>query len=151
MNTNEELKTRPDPFETHEDRNWTEDYAHENGNYINKCYRCQLYFKGHKRRPECRKCHNAEPDWAEIAKMQKPEDNKCAHAGCWSQGEMVGFARCMTTHVEPLQAKLDKSESENQKLREQLKELRRVIESGKMIDLVNAVENTDKLLKLTNT
>ena len=37
-------------------RNWKEDYKHENGNYLNKCYRCSQYFLGHKRRPICKEC-----------------------------------------------------------------------------------------------
>lgn len=47
-----------------------------------------------------------EPNWEEIAKMKKPADNHCAHAGCWSEGEMVGFARCMVEKVKPLESKL---------------------------------------------
>lgn len=37
-------------------KNWKEDYAHENGNYLNKCYICSGYFYGHKRRVTCREC-----------------------------------------------------------------------------------------------
>lgn len=37
-------------------KNWTEDYKHENGNYICKCYNCKEYFFGHKRRPLCKEC-----------------------------------------------------------------------------------------------
>lgn len=37
-------------------RNWTEDFSHENGNYQNKCSRCELYFIGHKRRTVCKLC-----------------------------------------------------------------------------------------------
>lgn len=47
-----------------------------------------------------------EPNWEEIIKIKKPADNKCAHAGCWSEGEMVGFARCMVEKVKPLESKL---------------------------------------------
>lgn len=39
-----------------EDRNWTEDFSHENGKYINKCTICSHYFIGHKRRVICKKC-----------------------------------------------------------------------------------------------
>ena len=35
-------------------RNWKEDYPHENGNYLCKCYQCNEHFYGHKRRPLCR-------------------------------------------------------------------------------------------------
>jgi hypothetical protein len=37
-------------------RNWTEDYKHENGNYLCKCCQCDEYFYGHKRRPLCKEC-----------------------------------------------------------------------------------------------
>ncbi len=50
--------------------------------------------------------NNGEPNWEEIVKIKKPADNKCAHAGCWSEGEMVGFARCMIEKVKPLESKL---------------------------------------------
>ena len=39
-----------------EGRNWEEDYAHENGNYINKCIDCGKMFRGHKRRIVCKRC-----------------------------------------------------------------------------------------------
>jgi hypothetical protein len=35
---------------------WTEDYAHENGNYMCLCMRCNKQFFGHKRRVVCRVC-----------------------------------------------------------------------------------------------
>jgi hypothetical protein len=37
-------------------RDWTEDFTHENGNYMNKCANCGEQFKGHKRRPLCKEC-----------------------------------------------------------------------------------------------
>src|SRR6056297_361076 len=37
-------------------KNWTEDYKHENGNYVCRCSKCKEYFYGHKRRPLCKKC-----------------------------------------------------------------------------------------------
>ena len=36
--------------------NWTEDFSHENGNYMNMCIRCDQEFLGHKRRVICKKC-----------------------------------------------------------------------------------------------
>ncbi len=39
-----------------EGRNWAEDYAHENGKYLNRCGECGHDFMGHKRRVRCRKC-----------------------------------------------------------------------------------------------
>jgi hypothetical protein len=37
-------------------RDWTEDYPHENGRYLNHCRLCGAAFCGHKRRPTCRVC-----------------------------------------------------------------------------------------------
>lgn len=37
-------------------RDWEEDFAHENGNYFNKCVRCNNMFMGHKRRVVCKSC-----------------------------------------------------------------------------------------------
>jgi hypothetical protein len=45
----------------HPDRNWDEDFLHENGNYVNNCVSCRLYFRGHKRRVICKKCSST-PD-----------------------------------------------------------------------------------------
>jgi hypothetical protein len=45
----------------HPDRNWDEDFLHENGNYVNNCVSCRLYFRGHKRRVICKKCFST-PD-----------------------------------------------------------------------------------------
>lgn len=37
-------------------RNWTEDYPHENGQYMNRCMTCRRIFYGHKRRAVCKSC-----------------------------------------------------------------------------------------------
>jgi hypothetical protein len=37
-------------------KDWVEDFAHENGNYQNKCCRCGEMFMGHKRRVVCKEC-----------------------------------------------------------------------------------------------
>src|SRR6478736_9041060 len=93
---NENL-TMPD----HSDRDWSEDFPHENGNYSNKCMECKLYFYGHKRRVICKKCFT--PNWVELAKRKRPEDTKDnkAWAGAWLEGEMVGYAKCMVDKVLP--------------------------------------------------
>lgn len=93
-----------DPFKCHDERNWPEDYEHENGNYINTCGTCKLAFKGHKRRVRCRMC--SEPDWMNLAAIQRPEHLPVAYSGCWLEGEMVGFSRCMVQVVKPLQAEI---------------------------------------------
>lgn len=96
------------------DRDWSEDFSHENGNYFNNCIECKQQFKGHKRRVICKKCST--PDWEELSKRKRPEDTKDnkAWAGAWLEGEMVGYARCMIEKVKPLESKLSS-------LREQLK------------------------------
>ena len=38
------------------------------------------------------------------------EDTKHAHAGCWLQGEMVGYARCMVKWLESAPKKEEESE-----------------------------------------
>lgn len=45
-----------------EERNWPEDFSHENGNYVNHCCVCHLQFMGHKRRVACRKCTEHPPE-----------------------------------------------------------------------------------------
>ena len=81
------------------DRDWKEDFSHENGNYVNKCIECGNRFMGHKRRVICRSC--SEPDWVELSKRKPPEDTKDnkAWAGAWLEGEMVGYAKCMVQRV----------------------------------------------------
>lgn len=35
---------------------WPEDFPHENGNYMNRCVRCQQSFMGNKHRAICKRC-----------------------------------------------------------------------------------------------
>lgn len=43
-------------------RDWTEDFSHENGNYLCLCCQCGKQFAGHKRRVVCKLCDSkAEP------------------------------------------------------------------------------------------
>lgn len=39
------------------ERNWPEDFNHENGQYFNRCIECDKEFMGHKRRMVCKKCY----------------------------------------------------------------------------------------------
>lgn len=90
---------------------WPEDFDHENGNYIGLCRECGHSFRGHKRRFICKIC--MQPDWENIAKIKKPEDKgKGPFEGCWQEGEMVGYAKCMITKVRELRDQLSK-EREN--------------------------------------
>lgn len=43
-------------------RDWTEDFEHENGNYMCKCYVCGEFFTGHKRRVVCKVCATSKKD-----------------------------------------------------------------------------------------
>lgn len=58
-----------------EDRDWTEDFHLENGNYFCTCMYCGCQFSGHKRRVVCKKCaanHRApEPGNAEVERLRK--------------------------------------------------------------------------------
>ncbi len=38
------------------ERDWTEDFPHENGNYFTHCRICNEFFTGHKRRVVCKLC-----------------------------------------------------------------------------------------------
>jgi hypothetical protein len=40
---------------------WPEDFAHENGCYLNRCCVCSREFRGHKRRATCKACTVTEP------------------------------------------------------------------------------------------
>ena len=40
---------------------WPEDFSHENGNYLCRCFYCNRVFTGHKRRVVCRECAYSSP------------------------------------------------------------------------------------------
>ena len=42
------------------DRDWVEDFTHENGNYMCHCVPCKKFFYGHKRRHCCKLCSEIE-------------------------------------------------------------------------------------------
>jgi len=111
------------------ERDWPEDFDHENGKYQNRCMECKQTFMGHKRRVICKKCST--PDWIEISKRKPPEDTKDnkAWAGAWLEGEMVGYAKCMVDKCFPLQSEALRSLSEIEKLKEEKKEALRLFDS----------------------
>jgi hypothetical protein len=41
---------------------WTEDFNHENGQYLCLCFKCGKNFIGHKRRVECKECATKLPN-----------------------------------------------------------------------------------------
>jgi hypothetical protein len=57
-----EDKPTPEHIFTDHERNWKEDFTHENGNYLNKCIECDHYFRGHKRRVICKLCSDPTPE-----------------------------------------------------------------------------------------
>jgi hypothetical protein len=117
-----DTEQRLDPFETHPDRNFPEDYSQENGNYINKCKDCEMFFRGNKHRIWCKICE--QPNWEQLAKIQRPElPNPIP--GAWLQGEMVGYARCMIKKVKPLTESIASLTSQIEQLQKSL-ELERV-------------------------
>ncbi len=54
------IEKEPEPVHpwSNPERNWEMDFSHENGNYQNKCVRCEQMFMGHKRRCVCKQCAN---------------------------------------------------------------------------------------------
>jgi len=117
------MKKEPDkcgtgPLMIPSDRDWTEDFEHENGNYFNTCFECKQTFKGHKRRVLCKQCGT--PNWLELSKRKRPDDTKHnqAWSGAWLEGEMVGYAKCMAERVLPNKSVSKDSQSEIESLRE---------------------------------
>ena len=51
------LKDEPDNPVAATPRDWVEDFPLENGNYENKCIKCDHTFIGHKRRHICKDCY----------------------------------------------------------------------------------------------
>lgn len=45
------------------ERDWPEDFARENGNYLCRCFSCGESFIGHKRRVTCKKCADEAAAW----------------------------------------------------------------------------------------
>lgn len=102
---------------TRQDRNWIEDYEHENGNYVNKCFQCGGWFNGHKRRIQCKLCASrpslTKEEWQRITEIKPPtEAMRGVYQGCWAEGEMVGFARCMIQYVYPMRERSSYSSEE---------------------------------------
>lgn len=79
------------PQQGYTDRDWKDDFSHENGKYINICMDCKLPFYGHKRRVVCHKCAEAptqQPDLsaiidirAELSRLTEKYSQKCERCG----------------------------------------------------------------------
>jgi len=73
------------------ERDWTEDFSHENGNYLNKCLKCNKLFYGYKRRCICKLCKNKIEDvYAEDCKFFD-----CAQGRDICINENIGGNRCI--------------------------------------------------------
>lgn len=48
------------------ERDWTEDFALDNGNYLSRCVKCKSRFLGHKRRAVCKSCAIPIPTTPEV-------------------------------------------------------------------------------------
>lgn len=56
-------RQHPGSFE----RNWSQDFSHENGMYENICCMCTKHFLGYKRRVVCKVCSNSAPKETECS------------------------------------------------------------------------------------
>jgi len=73
------------------DRDWSEDFSLENGNYLNKCIKCNEFFYGYKRRCICKLCKNKIEDvYAEDCKFFD-----CAQGRDICINENIGGNRCI--------------------------------------------------------
>lgn len=58
------------------ERDWPEDFPHENGNYVCRCVTCKQNFIGHKRRVQCKAC---------ACKPVAPDSGKDAFEAWWAE------------------------------------------------------------------
>lgn len=93
----------------HKERDWPEDFPHENGNYRNICGQCKEDFIGHKRRPACRKCTS------EIVKVPKSVAGGLRHACNGHPAAQIPWPHRLlheaADHIESLESTLSKLEA----------------------------------------
>lgn len=64
--------------------NWLEDFAHENGCYMCKCFTCGNIFHGHKRRAVCKVCSMNPEEVAPPKEERSPLPiGGCHHVAAW--------------------------------------------------------------------
>ena len=81
-------------------RDWTEDFAHENGQYQSICCKCGWRFTGHKRRVICKTCGDSpdpaaskDHDWARSTPEPQRDDERSEAA---RRDELVRRYACFT-------------------------------------------------------
>lgn len=75
-------------------RDWVDDFAHENGNYMCRCCHCHETFTGHKRRVSCKVC---------AERAQAKADNRAAwlrEAGAPPNWNILTTEEVCTTYAE---------------------------------------------------
>jgi len=68
------------------DRDWIEDFGHENGNYQCNCIRCNKHFYGHKRRIVCKLCSHSTPEPIEPQKRQSTPEGDDKYTLGYTEG-----------------------------------------------------------------
>lgn len=76
------------PDSSDKTRDWSEDFAGENGNYSCTCHACGNVFRGHKRRVTCKVC--AEPLRVTNTQSETPEAGRSSLAGALADGTALG-------------------------------------------------------------
>ena len=72
-------------------RDWTEDFAHENGSYMYRCFTCGSQFFGYKRRVTCRVCAQPEPvAGAAPRRASGPIDPEAGFATSGAEARWIG-------------------------------------------------------------
>lgn len=109
---------------TESERDWTEDFGHENGRYICRCFKCNAQFYGHKRRVMCRICHTGAAmtkspaplpaDVESIAKRHQLAEDSTKGAGEWladyasdahaDRGALLAYVRTLAAQVAGMEA-----------------------------------------------
>lgn len=79
-------------------RDWTDDFSHENGNYLCGCIKCGKMFHGHKRRAICKGCDATLPQSEQkVCEWRRDSDGQ-RHSSCgrsfWHMGRQPNCVFC---------------------------------------------------------
>lgn len=88
------------------ERDWPEDFQHENGQYMCRCHECENTFIGYKRRVTCKACANKHPEQAEGAQGERevtpnPSCSMCSGNGYFCEFSTVETCWCCLPDPEP--------------------------------------------------